>query len=244
MKNTIENNRRIWDAEWDWSQDGDEWVGQAERCGRPYDEWKRSVVDRFLAPRITSQTAVLEIGPGHGRWTREIAPRCGHLVLADLSASCIEHCRARLADRADVAYHVTDGRSLTGVADASIDFAWSFDAFVHMDRDVIAAYLGELARVLRSGGAATIHHAGRRHAFLMLRWMRALGGPAASLYKLLSMGQRGDGDGWRSDVSARLFADMAGSCGLRVVSQVRRWGEGDAFGVPRFRDVVTTLERP
>jgi hypothetical protein len=44
------------------------------------------------------------------------------------------------------------------IADASIDFVFSFDSLVHPDRDVIEAYLRELGAKLKIGGKGFIHH--------------------------------------------------------------------------------------
>ncbi len=46
----------------------------------------------------------------------------------------------------NVEYVVTDGMSLPGIADESIDFVFSFDSFVHMDKSVIQAYFLEMRR--------------------------------------------------------------------------------------------------
>jgi hypothetical protein len=62
----------------------------------------------------------------------------------------------------NIQYRQTDGRRLPGVGDGAVDFVWSYDVFVHMERDVIDGYLGEMTCVLRPGGAAVLHHPGRR----------------------------------------------------------------------------------
>ena len=244
MKNTIENNLRVWDREYSWTLDGDEWDGQARLCGRPYEAWKHSVVKTFIAPHVSESTTVLEIGSGHGRWSKEIVDRCRKLVLADLSPSCLEHCRELFGDREHVSYVVTDGRSLRGVADTSIDFIWSYDVFVHIEPRVIADYLAEMWRVLVPGGRAIVHHAGRRHAFLPLRVLRRFGERGTDLYNRFSLGGRDEDDGWRSDMSRRHFKKLARRCGLRVEQQIDRWGRSGEFGVPRYRDAITFLRRP
>jgi SAM-dependent methyltransferase len=55
-------------------------------------------------------------------------------------------------------FHVNDGKALVGVADDSADFVFSFDSLVHVEQDVMAAYLAEIARVLTPGGVAFLHH--------------------------------------------------------------------------------------
>lgn len=244
MKNSIENNLRKWDDEYDWPQDGDEWDGQARFSGQPYGKWKDSVVATFLVPNLSPGAVVLEIAPGHGRWSNEIVDKCGRLILVDLSPNCIEFCQRRFESLPNVEYLVNDGMSLQGVADGSVDFVWSYDAFVHMSADVIDRYFSEFRRVLKPGGKAAIHHAGRKHLVLWLGFLRELGDLGTNVYKALSMGKLVDDDGWRSNVSQRTIRLLAASQGLRVQDQVQSWGENLEFGLKRYRDFVTTLIQP
>lgn len=236
---------RYWER-YDWRADGEEWDGQARACGQPYEEWKRSLVESFAGDERVLGRRVLEIAPGHGRWTATLVERARELWLVDLNASCIEHCRRRFARATHVHYVVGDGRSLPGVPEASIDLAWSYDSFVHMEAGTVAAYLRELARVLAPGGIAVLHHPGRRHATLALGFLRRLGPPGRELYRRVSMplDTGGGRDGDRGNLSARSFARLAGAAGLRVLRQTDRWGPDGRYDCRRFGDVVTELERP
>jgi ubiquinone/menaquinone biosynthesis C-methylase UbiE len=248
MTNTIEHNLKYWDEKHKWPKDGDEWVGQAKLMRQPYGKWKRSVIDTFIAPNVNSNTVVLEIAPGHGRWSKAIVDHCKELILVDLSPSCIEHCQQVFSDRDHVRYITNDGRSLPGVEPNHVDFVWSFDSFVHMDWATIDAYLREVATVLRPDGRAILHHAGRRHGTLWLRFLRQWSTIGPRIYKRVSMKQAveedGEGDGWRSDVSKRMIRASAANAGLRVENQVRFWGDRHEFGVPRFGDCITILRKP
>jgi hypothetical protein len=44
------------------------------------------------------------------------------------------------------------------IPDSSVDFVFSFDSFVHPDRDVVEAYLRQLGTKLKIGGKGFIHH--------------------------------------------------------------------------------------
>lgn len=237
MKNTIEANLRMWDRTHDWTKDGDEWDGQARSSGIPYEDWKRSIVDTFLLPALSPSCACLEIAPGHGRWTETLAEHCRSLTLVDLSPACLEHCRQRFSRFDHIVYRRTDGTTLPEVADGSVDFVWSFDAFVHMEPAVIGAYFHEIRRVLRPGGRAVIHHAGRRDAALLFAFLRNWTALGNRLYKRISMADPADDDGWRSDVSRESLCRLAGAAGLVVSGQTQ-------FGVPRYGDWITTLALP
>jgi SAM-dependent methyltransferase len=111
---TVEQNYEVWDREYGWSQQGDEWSGP---WGSAEAQWRWTV-----APRIRSCVpagTILEIAPGFGRWTHYLKDLCTRLVVVDLSERCIEACRQRFAAESHIAYHVNDGRSLETSCSAS-----------------------------------------------------------------------------------------------------------------------------
>jgi SAM-dependent methyltransferase len=239
-RNTIPYVLEIYEQQYAWPQDGDEWDPQ---CGRPYDEWKQSLLETFILPNVSAGSAFLEMGAGHGRWAKEIVGRCRDLVLVDLSPKCIDFCKQLFAPCPHVRCVVTDGKSLPGVGDQTIDFVWSFDTFYLMDREVTREYLREICRVLKPGGKAIVQHAGRVHAFLWLGGMTYWGLTGRALYTLLSMGRFLKNDGGRSNLSGRLFARLAADEGLDVETQIRRWGPEGEYGLPPYRDCMTVLRR-
>lgn len=200
-------NRTVWDT-WDWSRRGEEWDDTTQP-----EEWRASVIEHVMLPNLADGGAALEIGPGGGRWSEVLQGRADRLLLVDVAERVLEVCRERFADATNIDYVLTDGATLPGVADASVAFVWSFDAFVHVAPLDIASYLSEIARVLEPGGRAVIHHSGRF--------------------------QRGPG--WRSPMTAALFARLAEERRLRVVGQFDSWGDG-RFGVRTNQDVITVLE--
>ena len=209
--NSAGENRLRWNR-WDWSHLGEEWTASGE--------WKQALVDEVLLPTIPEGGTVLEIGPGGGRWSVVLAPRSERLILVDVAQRPLELMRERLAGADGVEYMLTDGSSLTGVADGSVDAVWSFDVFVHVAPADQAGYLAEIARVLRSGGIAAIHHADGRNR-----------GIAPSRH------------GWRAPMTAELFSALARERGLTVERVVRTWG-GDAQALGAFGDAITVLRRP
>lgn len=242
--NSISENLQTWNETHPWPEDGDEWKGQAAVCGVPYGDWKQSLVEHLIVPYAGAGSAILEIGPGHGRWTEYLARAAGRLILADLSPNCLEHCRRRFAGADHLEYHVTDGRSLPAGLDDSVDLVWSFDAMVHVGPEDFRAYLQHIARVLKPGGRAVLHHANRWHGTLWLAGLRRFGPRATLLYRAISIGLQERIDGWRSPVSARRVRRYAGEAGLEVVMQCQRWGADNRYGVPRFNDRVTILCKP
>lgn len=243
MKNSIENNRRKWDEEYHWTHHGDEWDGQARYCNQPYEVWKRSLIENLLLPNVSETTTALEIAPGHGRWSKVLADHVDKLILLDISPSCIDHCKEMLADKSHVDFHVNDGKTLAAIPDQSIDFVWSFDSFVHMDKPTTASYISEISRVLKTGGKAIIHHPGRSQAFLWLGFVRHWGEIGKQLYKMISMRRITDHDGWRANISAKTIRHLALKNRLKVTDQLQFWDYEKKIGVPRFNDRITIFEK-
>jgi ubiquinone/menaquinone biosynthesis C-methylase UbiE len=213
-------NLAIWNQGHAWARDGDEWTGQAELCGVPYDDWKASLVEHLIAPNVTPNAEVIEIAPGHGRWSEHLISRARFVTLVDISPTCLTHCMRRFAAAPNVDYVLTTGSQLPRYAGRHVDFIWSYDSFVHMAPPVIAAYLAEFARVLRHGGKAIIHHAN-------------IADPAGHV--------QARHEGWRSAVNAQMVKDFAERAGLMVTDQFVYWDAARKIGVPRFGDIITAL---
>lgn len=150
---SVKENLRVWNKKYDWSRGGDEW---SSLWGGVEAQWAW-----VLYPRLRSfvpTNRILEIAPGYGRWTQYLKDLCTSLVVVDVSDRCIAACRRRFAEERHIRYHVNDGSSLAAVEDESIDFAFSFDSLVHVEQDVIDAYVRQLAMKLKPDAAAFIHH--------------------------------------------------------------------------------------
>jgi SAM-dependent methyltransferase len=149
----LEENRTYWDSAFHWRQGGDEWSAW---WGTPEAEWRATIyprIEEFLPTGV-----LLEIAPGYGRWTQFLRKHCSRLIGIDLSAKCVKACRRRFWRDRRAKFYVNDGKNLSAVADESVDFAFSFDSLVHVEVDVMNAYVEELARVLRPDGVAFLHH--------------------------------------------------------------------------------------
>lgn len=203
-------NEQRWER-WDWSSLGEEWTASPE--------WKQALIDEVLLRVIPEGGTVLEIGPGGGRWSVVLAPRAERLVLVDVAQRVLDLSRERLGPLDTVSYVLSSGADLPGVDDGSVDAVWSFDVFVHVAPLDQVRYLEEIARVLRPGGVAAIHHADGRNR-----------------------GQLPSRLGWRAPMSAGLFAALAEERGLALREQIRSWS-GGRHDLGAFGDVITVLER-
>ncbi len=199
---------------------GWDWSSRGEEWNAS-EEWKLALIDDVLKRWIGEGGPVLEIGPGGGRWTEALAPRASRLTLVDVSERPLELCRERFPDASNIAYVLSPGSALPGIGDQTIDAVWSFDVFVHIAPLDQAHYLAEISRVLAPGGVAVIHHAdGRNRGMLPSR------------------------QGWRSPMSRRLFATLAGERKLSVERQLDAWGPDRRYDLAPFGDAITVLRKP
>jgi SAM-dependent methyltransferase len=116
-------------------------------------------LDRVVfEPFLGSCDVILEIGPGGGRFTEILLPKCRKLIAVDTSETMLDLLRERFAGDDRIEYHKSDGRGLVEVASGSVDAAFSYGVFVHLQHWDIFNYLTELNRVLKPGGKAVIQH--------------------------------------------------------------------------------------
>lgn len=150
---TRDENRRVWGEEWNWSNLGEEWTPEWS----PYKAViLRYTLDRWLRPK----QRIVEIGPGGGRYTVELLKHDpASLTLVDLVEKTLDVCKERFRDYGQVQYFVNDGRTLPFLADGSVDFVWSFECFVHVEKDDVDSYFREFRRVLTPGGMGIVHYA-------------------------------------------------------------------------------------
>jgi SAM-dependent methyltransferase len=217
----IEANRAVWERSWDWSSQGDEW---SSWWGGTDALWFGALLPRIHS--LVPSKTILEIAPGFGRWTHYLKELCERLVVVDLAERCIEHCKTRFADATNIDYHVNDGRSLEMVADASIDFAFSFDSLVHVENDVLEAYLTQLARKLTPDGVGFIHHSNGGAYRSVTRLARHT--PERVRRPLVERGVMLDVYAWRAEsVTAESFASACEKAGLACIGQEKiNWEHG------------------
>lgn len=206
--NSASLNKLIWES-WDWDAAGEEWT--------PSPEWKQSVLDTILRKNIPQDSAIVEIGPGGGRWTETLLELGSKVVAVDISEECLRVCRDRFADHDNISFVLTPGDELPGIENNSIDAIWSFDVFVHINRQEVSNYAREMFRVLRKGGTGVLHHG-------------TVGGQTG---------------GWRSNMTAEAFIEELESAGFSIVDQFSEWtDEGREFQAGLYQDAITIFRKP
>lgn len=146
-------------------------------------------------------STVLELSPGAGRNTEKLSELTTRLIAVDYNQQALAQTRDRLrtlGNRCEVTYHQNNGCDLRMVDDSSVTAIYCWDSAVHFDKSVLAAYIGEFARVLQPGGSGFLHHSD-------------LGDRA---HKSIKRNPH-----WRSNASKELVAEQCRLHGLTVVRQ-------------------------
>ncbi|WP_428939620.1 class I SAM-dependent methyltransferase [Fontivita pretiosa] len=209
---TVLNNRSQWNDTYDWSEGGEEW---SREWGGADMQWFGTLLPRLHV--FLPVGTILELAPGFGRWTHFLKDHCRRLIAVDLSEKCIQACRRRFAASPHVECHVNDGKSLEMVPDGSVDLVFSFDSLVHVEDDVIGAYLQQLAIKMRPDAVGFIHHSNLAECLAKHRWLRStrLG---QKLGRRLGLIERFEH--WRGrSMSAARFERLATDAGLRCIAQ-------------------------
>ncbi len=131
-------------SEWHWDLKNTEKTAQDLICDgitpEQFENYRDSIVwELEPGPGDT----VLNIGCGLGRVEKFLAPvvKAAHAV--DFSSAMVERGRERLRHLANVHFHVNDGTSLSMIASATIDLAFSELVFQHIPAEIAAAYVAE-----------------------------------------------------------------------------------------------------
>ena len=114
--------------------------------------------DTVFGPFLGHVGTLLEIGPGGGRFTDVLLPRCDRLIAADTSSAMLGRIRERFRHLDKIEFVHLDGKGLRQIGDSSVDAVFCYGVFVHLQHWDIYNYLAETCRVLRPGGLALIQH--------------------------------------------------------------------------------------
>jgi ubiquinone/menaquinone biosynthesis C-methylase UbiE len=202
--NSIQKNKVQW-SNYDWSQGGDEWSAS---WGGTEQLWHKTILPRIR--RCLPSGHILEIAPGFGRCTQYLVRQCDKLTLVDLTEKCIQAYKQRFSNYPHVHYFVNDGKSLDMIEDNSVDFVFSWDSLVHVEKDVMQSYLHDLSSKLKPGGVGFLHHSN----------IGAFRDPKTGKLTVKNRHWRGE------NMSAELFRVYCQEAGLSCLTQeIIAWGD-------------------
>jgi SAM-dependent methyltransferase len=110
----------------------------------------------YMMPYIRPESTGLEIGPGGGRWTQYLT-KMKRLYVVDYHQVMLDEIKW-LTGKPHITTVKNNGNDFPGVPDNAIDFLMSFDVFVHLDHDIIAAYLANMRRILKPDAVVLLHY--------------------------------------------------------------------------------------
>ncbi len=184
----------------------DVWTEYFERAEADMDAQWNEIIYPLI--RDFDFETVLELAPGTGRNTEKLCALAKRIYAVDYNRSALDACRRRLGENfggCRISYHANSGTDLAMIDDETISAIYCWDAAVHFDKEVIADYVAEFARVLKRGGKGFVHHSN-------------LGARAGKDIK--------KNPHWRSNMSKELFAELCRRHSLRVLVQADvAWGE-------------------
>lgn len=147
---------------------GDEWNDAREIGIDCADDEILTVLDETVfGPFLGTVDTLLEIGPGGGRFTEILLPRCRELIALDTSQTMLQLLRKRFPGPR-VSPLPFDGRRIA-LPDGRVDAVFSYDVLVHLNHWEIFNILCEVGRVARPGARIVLHHA---NTFSELGWRR------------------------------------------------------------------------
>ena len=147
--NSLTQNKEVWEN-YDWNQFGEEW--------NPSEKWKEEFIEKIIYKNIKSNSIILEVGPGAGRWTDYLIKLSNKLILVEVSNKCLDICKKKYKDYDNVEYNLLEDINLRFINDRIVDFVFSYDVFVHIDKRETEKYFAEFNRVLMEDGLLIFHY--------------------------------------------------------------------------------------
>jgi ubiquinone/menaquinone biosynthesis C-methylase UbiE len=115
--------------------------------------------ERLVAPVLDQShwklegKSMLELGCGAGRMTRSFARRFSQVYAFDISTEMLRYAQALSAEVTNVNWILGNGTDLAGLADRTVDFAFSYIVLQHLpDAAFALRYIQEMLRVLKPDG--------------------------------------------------------------------------------------------
>ncbi len=205
---------------------GDEW-NQPDEIGIDVaaDAIVPTLDEKVFQPFLGTCNVILEIGAGAGRFTEILFPKCQKVIASDTSPSMLALLKGRFSGQPKLECLLLDGLGLRPIQDQSIDAAFAYDVFNHLEHWDIFNYLCEIRRVLKPGGKAVIHHS---NTFSELGWKRFV----ADTSQQLNLPKIWGSLSLMSPAVFKELSERAGLCQCDCITDVVR------------RDGISLLERP
>tara|TARA_B100000902_G_C27292757_1_gene908143 strand:+ start:264 stop:947 length:684 start_codon:yes stop_codon:yes gene_type:complete len=114
------------------------------------------VKDHFLLPYINSDSTIIEIGPGGGRWTRYML-HAKQIFAIDFYQPVLDEL-AKNYNLPNINIIKNNGMDFPNIDNESIDLIFSFGTFVHLDTEIINEYLKNIKPLLKQNSNVIIQY--------------------------------------------------------------------------------------
>ena len=233
--NLTKRMRRDWDerarrnafhyiASWKQDWDLETFLASGEK---DYDTLVAPMLERCGIPATGEIMA--ELGCGAGRMTPSFARRYRRVLALDLSAEMLQRARQIHTEHSNILWLLVGGRDLSCIADNSTDFLFSYLVLQHLpSEELVLAYVREMLRILRPGGAFLFQFNGTHRPTMNLRgrlawgvvdafWSMELVSVSRATASLLGLDPSAAGKSWRGvAIKASQIASVVQSSGAEV----------------------------
>jgi hypothetical protein len=147
----IESFSKIWQGGY-WEGDPLDPLHPSTYRSRGYLSTLHVVYLMCVKPYVSTDTAVLEIGPGRGAWTKTFVSLGAKEIWAlDAASAAHTHFHEYVGRHPNVHYVQVEDCRLEEVPDDSIDFFFTFGVFCHLPNEMVGEYIAHLAHKMRPG---------------------------------------------------------------------------------------------
>jgi Methyltransferase domain len=108
----------------------------------------RFIKERYVLPYVNAQHDALEIGPRGGRWSRYLLG-FRTLTAIDYHSELLDELKRNFGAHRHIRFIKNNGTDFPGVDLHSIDYVYSFGTFVHLDFNLIEAYLDSIKAIIK-----------------------------------------------------------------------------------------------
>ncbi len=128
------------------------------QCGDPdVPEPLQFVKQRYVLPYVNAEHSAVEIAPGGGRWTRYLLA-FKTLYAVDYHQELLDELKRSFSPQPNVRFIKNHGTDFPGIEANSIDCLFSFGTFVHLDFNLIEAYLLAIRSIVRPSANIVIQY--------------------------------------------------------------------------------------
>lgn len=112
--------------------------------------------DRYVLPYVNATHTAVEIGPGGGRWTKYLLG-FGKLYVVDYHSELLKELKKNF-NKTNITFIKNNGTDFPDIEEGCVDYLFSFGMFVHLDNNLIEAYLKNMKSIVKPGANIVLQY--------------------------------------------------------------------------------------